>query len=154
MHMPLCWLLLHSYCLQEFVKSIWSKYIRPYTRGVYIFIRDTHVRSFVLSFVHFSHSRKSQHIWHAGTSAQYHLQRAPRGFPTWSWWIHRTGKRNVRGEAWFSLITLLTQEIIPRLPFPKGPSLCCWSSCAKLALQLPQHQSPVRASQGTGIITH
>lgn len=80
MHMPLCWLLLHSYCWQELVKSMWSKCTRPYTCGVYIFMRNTHVCSFVLSFIHFFHSRKSQHIWHAGTSAQYHLQWAPRAF--------------------------------------------------------------------------
>lgn len=72
MHMTLCWLLLHSYCWQELVKPMWSKCIRPHTCGVYIFIRNTHVCSFVLSFIHFFHSRKSQHIWHAGTSAQYH----------------------------------------------------------------------------------
>lgn len=148
MHMPLCWLLLHSYCWQELVKSMWSKCSRPYTCGVCIFIRNTHVCSFVISFVHFFHSRKSWHIWHAGTSAQYHLQWGPRGFPAWSWWIHRTGERNVRGKAWFSFIPLLTWEILPRPLFPKGTSPCCWSSCAKLALQLPLHQSPERAPQG------
>lgn len=138
MHMPL---LLHYYCWQELVKSMWSKCIRPYTSGVYIFyifIRNTHVCSFALSFLHFSHSRRSQHIWHAGTSAQYHLQWAPRGFPTWSWWIHKIGKGNVRGEARFSPLGTSSPGRSFHLPDAGAPvpNWLCSSHC------------PVRARQG------
>lgn len=77
MHMPLQWLLFHSYCQQELVKSIWSKHISPQTCGVYIFIRNTYVCSFVLSLAHFFHSRKSLSIFgveahqHSTTSSEY-----------------------------------------------------------------------------------
>lgn len=152
MHMPLCWLLLHSYCWKELVKSTWSKCMRPYTWGVYIFIRNAHVHSFVLS-IHFFHSRKSQHIWHPSPSARYHLQWAPRGFPTWSWWIPNTGKKNVRGKAWFSFILLLTWKIIPRL-FPclpdvgaPVPSWLCSSHCAS---PLSVHHRGCDSRQGQG----
>lgn len=70
MHTPLHWLLFHSYCQPELVKSIWFKRIGPQTCGVYIFIRNTYVCSFVLSLAHFFHSRNSLSIF--GVEAHQH----------------------------------------------------------------------------------
>lgn len=75
--MPLYWLLFHCYWQQELVKSIWFKHTSPQTCGVYVFIRNTYVCSFVLSLAHFFHSRNSLSIFgveahqHTTTSSEY-----------------------------------------------------------------------------------
>lgn len=57
-----------------------------------------------------------------------------KSFPTWNWWIHKTRKINVRGKAWVFHPTAHWGD-----HSQAALSLCPWrwSSCAKMALQLP-----------------